>query len=439
MVSLCLMQKDNFLYNRRSVAFRHSVFERWDVREILDFTPVRGLFNKDAKVVVVLAEAHPPKLDRSILHAIFRRTVHTQAELSFELDYYDMQWVARDMALTKDFVWRCNLFGGGRTISLVERLRKLPKLKDHAKEMGWNYGIGFQVGTPKSAKVIKYLWKQPVLPAEAIGPDEHIEKRLISIQEEKCFESPRPESLYLPPLVLFALTDELRFSYWEKKSGSITFGKRVLGISANIGNTSAHEALFQRLRAQKPFFRAWLTLTSSDAGIKQSTTVEKAAIDEFPFPANEDHLDLSSNDEIVLSDAFDFYRDYQRFGDDAEMMRPATPDDYREFASIFTQQVNAVHKKLRPLPTKSWAGICCQPFVFGKAEPDWNDADGLIKKLTALLRSKRSATLTTVRILRVFDGPFVFLIKPNRLRYWLRSIALRDADEALADLRGMGF
>jgi hypothetical protein len=44
-----------------------------------------------------------------------------------------------------------------------------------------------------------------------------------------------------------------------------------------------------------------------------------------------------------------------------------------------------------------------------------------------------------VRILRIFDGPFVLLIKPDRLRYWLRSIALRDADEALADLRGMGF
>ena len=27
----------------------------------------------------------------------------------------------------------------------------------------------------------------------------------------------------------------------------------------------------------------------------------------------------------------------------------------------------------------------------------------------------------------------------DRLRYWLKSIALRDADEALADLRALGF
>ncbi|MGA2179420.1 MAG: N-6 DNA methylase [Verrucomicrobiota bacterium] len=436
---LCLLQKDNFLYNRRSVDFRHSIFKHWDVREILDFTPIRGLFNKDPKVVVVLAEAHPPKPEHPILHAIFRRTAHTQAEISFELDYYDMQWMPRNVALTKDFVWRCNLFGGGRTISLVERLGKLRKLKDHVKEMGWDYSIGFQVGTPKTAETIKYLWKKRVLPAEAIGSDGNIDESLITIQEEKCFESPRSESLYVSPLILFARTDELPFTYWNKKKGSITFGKRILGISGASGNTSAHEALFQRLYAKKPFFRSWLSLTSSDAGIKQATAIEKAGIDNLPFPENEADLDLSPNDKIILNDAFDYYRNYQRLGDDADMMRPATPGDHQEFARIYTRQINTVHKKLRPLPPKSWAGICCQPFVFGKAEPDWKDIDSLAEKLTALLRSKKSATLTTVRILRIFDGPFVFLIKPDRLRYWLRSIALRDADETLADLRGMGF
>ena len=436
---LCLLQKDNFLYNRRSATFRHAIFERWDVREILDFTPIRNLFEKDAKVVVVLAEAHQPKPERPILHAIFRRTTHTQAELSFELDYYDMQWVPRHVALTKDFVWRCNLFGGGRTVSLVERLRKLRKLKDYVKEMDWDYSIGFQVGTPKTPKTVKYLWKKRVLPAEAISLDGNIDERLITIQEEKYFESPRSESLYMSPLILFARTDELPFTYWHKKQGSITFGKRILGISGASGNTPAHEVLFQRLHAKKAFFRSWLSLTSSDAGIKQATAIEKAGIDNLPFPDNEADLDLSSNDEIILNDAFDYYRNYQRLGDDADMMRPATPGDHQEFARIYMQQINTVHKKLRPLPTKSWAGICCQPFVFGKAEPGWKDTDSLAEKLTALLRSKKSATLTTVRILRIFDGPFVFLIKPDRLRYWLRSIALRDADESLADLRRMGF
>ncbi|MFT5622726.1 MAG: hypothetical protein ACI9FZ_000651 [Bacteroidia bacterium] len=438
---LCLLQKDNFLYNRRSIAFRRAILERWDVRQILDFTPIRGLFLKDPKVVVVLAEAHAAKPDRSILHAILRRTVHTQAELSFELDYYDMHWVSRHVALTKDFVWRCNLFGGGRTVSLVERLKKLPTLKDFVKGHGWEYNLGFQVGTPqKDSKPINYLWRKRILPADAIGLDGTVNLQLTTTQNNQYFESPRPESLYQAPLILFSRTDEGKFTYWDKEPDrEITFGKRILGISGATGNHSEHYDLYKRLRNEHSLFQAWLSLTSSDAGIKQATAVEKAAFDGFPFPPEEADLDISENEEILLADASNYYRDFQRLGDDAEVMRMTQTKDHLEFARVFTNQINTVHKKLRPLPVMSWAGVSCQPFVFGDAEPDWKDLDSLNDKLAKLLRSRSSATLTTVRILRIFDGPFVFLIKPDRLRYWLRSIALRDADEALADLRALGF
>jgi hypothetical protein len=167
--------------------------------------------------------------------------------------------------------------------------------------------------------------------------------------------------------------------------------------------------------------------------------LQKKDIDELPFPPDEADLDLTENDQIILNDAFDFYRDFQRLGDDAKVMKEAKPEHLREFARIFARQINTVHKKLRPLPAKSWAGVTCQPFVFGKEEPDWADEESLSDRLNQLLRAKKSPSLTTVRILRLFDGPFVFLIKPDRIRYWMKSIALRDADEALADLRSLGF
>jgi hypothetical protein len=195
----------------------------------------------------------------------------------------------------------------------------------------------------------------------------------------------------------------------------------------------------ERLLNLSKFFRSWIALTSSSSGIQHATDINKSDIDDLPFPTDEADLDLTDNDRTVLDDAFDYYRDFQRLGDDADMMREAMPDDHTAFADVFTRQINVVHKKLKPLPVQSWAGVSCQPFVFGKDAPDWKDAAALEDKLAKLLRAKKSPSLTTVRILRVFDGPFVFLIKPNRMRYWLRSIALRDADEALADLRALGF
>ena len=305
------------------------------------------------------------------------------------------------------------------------------------KGQGWDYGEGFIVGTPESPETVRYLWKQPVLPAKAICSDGTIDRDLLTIQEERCFEKPRTEARFTAPLILIGQTDDLPIAYWEQ--GIITYGQRILGIGGSVGNAEGHGIFHKRLFGAKSFIRSWLALTSADAGIKQATTLQKADIDAVPFPDSEEELDLSPNDKILLDDAFAFYRDYQRLGDDAEIMRATAPENLRDFAEIFTRQINAVHKKMRPLPTRVWAGVCCQPFVFGTAEPDWNDAQSLNDKLTKLLRTQKSATLTTVRILRIFDGPFVFLIKPDRLRYWLRSIALRDADDALADLRALGF
>ena len=436
---LCLIQKDNFLYNRRSAKFRQSIFERWDVRQILDFTPIRGLFRKDPKVVVVMAEARPPQPKRSILHAIFRRTAHTQAEVSFELDYYDMHWVSQSVAMSKDFVWRCNLFGGGRAMGLVERLKKLPTLKDYVEEQGWDYGEGFMVGTPENDEVIDYLYQKPVIPAKAIGADGEIDKRLISIQEKKSFQWPRSAARYAPPLILISEVDCLPVSYWPEKMGSLTYGHRIVGISGAEGNSQLHSELAERIRGQRSFFRSWMTLTSATAGIGQATTILKSDIDELPFPSNQKEIDLTKNELAVLSDAFDFYRDFQRLGDDSEIMGEVREIELNNFALMFSKQVNTIHKKLRALKPLSWAGVTCQPFVFGDAKPDWTDSSSLNERLATLLREQSSPSLTTIRIIRVFDGPFLFLIKPNRLRYWLRSIALRDADEALADLRNQGF
>ena len=111
------------------------------------------------------------------------------------------------------------------------------------------------------------------------------------------------------------------------------------------------------------------------------------------------------------------------------------------FTDVFARQVNAIYKKnpLRVLDPQTWPGVICQPFVFGKGKVDWRDADELQDKLDGLLREQKSETLRVTRIARIYDGNFVFLLKPDRLRYWLRSVALRDADETLADLRAQGF
>lgn len=113
---LSMLQQYSFLYNHQSFEFRRKFIERWDMREILDFISIRGLFKRggaDTKVVVVVAEAHAPPPERQILHATFRRNGRISAEQGFDIDYYDMHWLSRELILSNDAVWRCNLLGEG--------------------------------------------------------------------------------------------------------------------------------------------------------------------------------------------------------------------------------------------------------------------------------------------------------------------------------------
>jgi hypothetical protein len=44
-----------------------------------------------------------------------------------------------------------------------------------------------------------------------------------------------------------------------------------------------------------------------------------------------------------------------------------------------------------------------------------------------------------VRVVRFYERNVIIIVKPDRLRYWIRSTAIRDADETLVDLQKQGF
>ena len=152
-------------------------------------------------------------------------------------------------------------------------------------------------------------------------------------------------------------------------------------------------------------------------------------------------LSSAPHEQILVDDIVDHYRELIRLGEDSAAMKEPGVAALPTFNDIYTQQINAVYKKnkLRAVDPQTWPGVICQPFVFGKGKVDWKGAEELKGKLDKLLRDQRGSGLTITRIARIYDGPCIYLLKPDRLRYWLRSVALRDADETLADLWEQGF
>ncbi len=446
---LSMLQQHNFLYNQQSIGFRRKFIERWDVREILDFISVRGLFSKggaDTKVVGVVAESQVPPPKRQILHATFRRSGRADAEQGFDIDYYDMHWLPRELVMNNDAVWRCDLLGGGRVLSFVDRLRKFKTLGQYAKKQGWDYGEGFiEAAPPKNRPLSKTVVRQPadhltgkpLLPSDGIS-ESGINRNAIITVTATSFRSAYTKARYTPPMVLVHEQYNLNHGFWM--TSYLTYKNQVVGFCGTPNHAERLKEIDAFLGREKKALKAYVAATSIKLFTQHATTLSGTDIFDLPCPSSHD-LELSPHEQILVADIVDYYRDLIRLGENSASMMQTGDPALPAFNDVFTSRINGVYKKnkLRVLAPYISPGVICQPYVFGNGNVDWAGADALKEKLDALLREKRGGGLQVTRIARIYDGACIYLLKPNRLRYWLRSIALRDADETLADLAEQGF
>lgn len=437
---LCLLQQYNFLYNQKSLSFRRNFIKKWDVREILDFISVRGLFKKggaDTKVIVVVTDATSAPADRKILHATFRRSGRADAEQGFDIDYYDLHWISRKLALSNDGIWRADLLGGGRVLGLMERLGKFRTLGQYAEEQGWDFGEGFIEGQRNVARPADHIVGKPLLPSEALTLN-GIEVKAIKKAPNKPIEGPRSEKRFSPPMLLVREQMDLPHAIWSKNY--LTYKNQIVGFADTKKRHSRLWEVDRWLTNQASPLRAFVAGVSVKLFTQKATTLSGADILALPYPASRT-LDISPNEQVLIDDIVDYQRDLIRLGDESEAMKREGHTALSDFITVFTQQINAIYKKnpLRVLEHQIWPGVICQGFAFGNGKVDWSGAEELKGKIDTLLHEKQGSTLQITRIARIYHGSFIFILKPNRLRYWLRSVALRDADETLSDLRKQGF
>lgn len=437
---LSMLQQYNFLYNQQSLGFRRRFVEHWDLREVLDFISVRGLFQKgdaDTKVIVIVAEAQSPPPLRQILHATFRRSGRTDAEQGFDIDYYDLHWLKRDLVLKDDGIWRSNLLGGGRVLAFANRLKQGRTLAQYATKLGWDYGEGYIVGDRGRRVPASHITGQKSLPSEGLTGDS-IDASKITYEQATLFRSAYTRKRFSSPMVLVHEQFDLNHGFWTEHY--LTYKNQIVGFCGAESEIERLRALSEFLKKNKLALQAYVAATSVKLFTQHATTLSGADVFALPFPDSLT-LHLSNHEEIVVADIVKYYRDLIRLGEDSVAMKEPGAPSLSAFNEVFTSRLNGVYKKtrLRALEAQILDGVVCQPYVFGRAEVELPSKGELKLKLDALLRDTRGAGLNVTRIARVYDGACVYLLKPNRLRYWLRSVALRDSDETLADLAVQGF
>jgi type I restriction-modification system DNA methylase subunit len=473
--TVCLIQPAGpLLYNGNALQFRSYLLERFAINQVFDFTALEGTLFRDKKVAAaaIIGRNARAKTDK-ILHVTFRRTRAIKEKLLFELDPYDFHWITRKSVAKKQYAWKANLLGGGRLHQMLERiLTDFPTLGEYLAQKrdssGWQFGEGYSVGcgsglnklsnakelaefSPNELKSQFKLKRTPKVAAWITGqkdvPPEALTKKGIDWNkvrpcEELFFEEPRKITcqIFSPPHVLIrekveGLAIPAMFSTEE-----LVFTKQIVGVYAPENEQEHLRVLAGRLNKSK-LYGILATLISGRMLVGRSNSLNAADILALPYPDDVQDIELNFWEQALVEDIGNYLVDFRRSGEKAAVLTKTDKADLRNFGEMYCNILNPVYKQFRPLPPmRIGTSFICYPFCYGDApQIDLPDESTVAPFLDELLHKQHSSRLFINRILRIYDQNVIFMIKPNQKRYWLRSIALRDADETLIDLLEQGY
>lgn len=294
----------------------------------------------------------------------------------------------------------------------------------------------FKLLTQKCRKAT-FITGKPLLPTKAFRTS-GIEDQSIIRANAKYFKSTGPEKIYSEPHLLIAeraydagIPAELRMDY-------LTFKNDVFAIHAPTGEVAELRQMERRLKRNETLTFA-LLLASGRLAVNKSSAILAADLLNLPYPKLPSDLDLNEWETTLRDDALTYWLDYRRNGEKSRVMRNAEDNELKAFGKTYSEFLSSIYRGLKADSPRKTATHVCYPFFF-KKPPTLPDSlspelDEALQKLTH--RHHRPGVRIT-RIIRIYEADVIYLIKPKTLRYWLNSMAIRDADDTFAELTGQG-
>ena len=443
------------LYND-TIDYRKDFLSKYNVPQIFDFSSLAGVLFEDRSypVAVVFAQNTTPN-DNDILHVAVRRTRTAKEKLYFEIDKYDLYYVPKEIAKEEQLIWKANVLGSGHLYHLIKRMRDYRTLGEYLerkkKKNGWFFAEGYKPAGDSTVdpKEAPHLTNKRLIPTKKFTTD-IINDEDIIYERAKIFDRPRTknEQIFKAPHVLIKEKPSLPIAF---RSDDLIFRREIIGIYAPEGNEDELKELRKNIISNRTFYKMLLLSGSGRAGISRSvTTINKKDIMPLPYPKEMKKLKLSKAEQIVCNDVMDYGIEQLSKGENAKVnIKGANKRTVQAFAKLFCASLNSIYedgtKQFYPLEHIESLSYICQPFTYGNPEkPKKISATQKAKiekgDLGSLIDNRQGTNVLYKRIIKLYPHKnMVYLIKPKTLRYWLKSIALRDANEVFEDLVSSGY
>jgi hypothetical protein len=378
----------------------------------------------------------------------------------FEIDHYDFHKVSKVDALENPFVWKSNLLGGGRLVPLINKLTSFQSLKDfldQRKKKGWVYGDGIIEGkktdnqiTQKDLEEKKYKSAEFITNKRIFNPSDFDEKGIHEtyICERQYFQRSRntKKEIFLKNHLLIKKNIGNNSIPCILLNYDMIFKNEVIGIHASTDETEQLTKVYNRIK-DNSLYRFYILTTSARSGVSRSTktTLQKDILG-IPFPEDEKEIELTKFDEILVMDTLKYGLEYLGKDTNVKVLETTTEEELSTFGKIFCEVLNLLFetesKKYVQKSIYQTESFICTVFEYGNEmtfSKTLKTENEIENHIAQLVYNKLGTSYRINRVVKVYDGDLIYLVKPKELRYWLQSIALRDADETIVDLYNAGY
>jgi hypothetical protein len=212
------------------------------------------------------------------------------------------------------------------------------------------------------------------------------------------------------------------------------FSDLIVGIYAPWDQLEDLKKLYLVFQENKSYlYRFFIMATSPKLFANMAGVFLKKDIDNLPYPTN--NIKLSEVDKIIINDVIMY-----QFSKKKELLEPANESDISQFSDVFRRALNAMYKSdnrefflFKMIISNAFFIL---HYEYGNFDSTYmtehGDLDVYLKELTPQ-EIKQQESYRVKKIIKIYGNDRFVIAKPKDKKYWLRSMALRDADETIAD------
>lgn len=435
---LCLIEPSGPLLYQNDLSFKQDLFSQNNLIQVIDFTKLADKLwgRKNVATAAVFVQKSTPD-NEDVLHLVANRTFANNNRIFLEFDHYDFHMISKDEVINSPYVWKANLLGGGRLTQLIDRLSEMQTLgsflKDKERTSNWKYCEGYTVGNKKHhADFIEN--KVSINPKHF--NENGIEKT--EIETHGYFEAPRKKSkeIYLKPHILIKENIGKTVIPIDLIDYDAVFSHEIIGIHAPDSDYDLLKKVYEGFVSNNSLYRFYILATSSRVLIGRATAILKRDIDNLPISRNLESVKISNAENHVIRDIMS----YQRKSDQDKLYGFIEENIVYGFSKIFCTTLNSIYKGSKSfqlfkiIDAGKYFALHFE-YISGELIPQTEMAYDIEEYIETIIPSndKKINSYHIQKIIKVYGQDSIILAKPKQLRYWLSSIALRDADETFAD------